>query len=268
MPKEKSINPAQAQRKAEKAKAIKKSKAEAAARRNEKLSRRNPDRLQKQLDELKAIESGGGRLTNHEKNLRDGLEKELRAVLKARDSIGNSAQTCGTGLKKNFEGNFHNERNEKTGCIALGKRRRELSESSDDSDVPEDVKHIPMPRDTPPPIPKDVLDKWYQKRREKKGIFNDKKDSNTNLIPLGDNARNLGRANGNTEESMETEPKLQSQTVYEAKPVIRDLRKEAVAFVPTVVQTKIEKSKGVVEPEEAEELEKEGYLPIVKPQVE
>ncbi|TQS36703.1 hypothetical protein Golomagni_02838 [Golovinomyces magnicellulatus] len=261
MPKDKSINPAQAQRKAEKAKAIKKSKAEAAARRNEKLSRRNPDRLQKQLDELKAIESGGGRLTNHEKNLRDGLEKELRAVLKARDSIGNSAQTYGTGPKKNIEGKFQLERNEKTVCVALGKRRRELSESSD-SDVPDEVKHIPMPRDTPPPIPKDVLDRWHQKRKEKMGIVIDKKDSNTNLIPLGENARNLGRANGNSEGSMETAPKLQSQTVYEAKPVLRDLRKEAVAFVPTIVQTKIEKSRGVVEPEEAEELEKEGYLPI------
>jgi hypothetical protein len=28
-------------------------------------------------------------------------------------------------------------------------------------------KSIPMPRDMPPPIPKEVLAKWYQKRRER-----------------------------------------------------------------------------------------------------
>ena len=97
MPKEKSINPAQAQRKAEKAKAIKKGtfqapmsaspiniflvgKAEAASRRNEKLARRNPDRLQKQLDELKAIQTSGGTLTSHEKTVLEGLERDLKAV--------------------------------------------------------------------------------------------------------------------------------------------------------------------------------------------
>jgi hypothetical protein len=59
-------------------------------------------------------------------------------------------------------------------------------------------------------------------------------------------------------------PAVGAKTVYEAAPVIRDLRKEAVtAFVPTVVKMKMQKAKGeggLVEPEEADRLEKEGYL--------
>jgi len=42
-------------------------------------------------------------------------------------------------------------------------------------------------------------------------------------------------------------------------------RKEAVAFVPAAVRVKLEKGRGVgglVEPEEADRLEKEGYMGI------
>lgn len=46
--------------------------------------------------------------------------------------------------------------------------------------------------------------------------------------------------------------------------MIRDLRKEAVsAFVPTAVRMKMDKGQGqggLIEPEEADRLEKEGYL--------
>jgi hypothetical protein len=49
--------------------------------------------------------------------------------------------------------------------------------------------------------------------------------------------------------------------------MVRDLRKEAVsAFVPTAVRMKLDKSKGqggLMEPEEADRLEKEGYLKAV-----
>lgn len=52
--------------------------------------------------------------------------------------------------------------------------------------------------------------------------------------------------------------------MYEAKPVVRDLKKEAVAaFVPTAVKMKMDKGKGeggLMEPEEADRLEREGYL--------
>jgi hypothetical protein len=119
------------------------------------------------------------------------------------------------------------------------------------------VKSIPMPRDTPPPIPKEVLDKWYQKRREKMARERGTNGTNANNTPLGDNARTF------TPSIAKPAPVMEAKTVYESKPIIRDLRKEAIAFVPAAVRTKLDKSKGVgglVEPEEADKLEQAGYM--------
>ncbi|TVY30948.1 Protein saf1 [Lachnellula hyalina] len=260
MPKEKSVNPAQAQRKADKAKAIKKGKTEAQGRRNEKLARRNPDRLQKQLDELHAIETSGGKLTSHEKSVLEGLEKDIKAVKRARETLGDAAPKFSSGPRGDREGRggFGGR-----GGGVLGKRRRDEGESSEE-EVPEDVKAIPMPRDTPPPIPKEVLDKWYRKRREKMGHNNNDegaraRGTNANNTPLGDNARVPNRERT----SIVNTPVMEAKTTYEAKPIVRDLRKEAVSFVPAAVRAKLDKSKGVgglVEPEEADRLEKAGYM--------
>lgn len=57
---------------------------------------------------------------------------------------------------------------------------------------------------------------------------------------------------------------VESKAVYEAKPVLRNLQQEAVtAFMPTAVKMKMDKGKGqagLMEPEEAEMLERQGYL--------
>jgi hypothetical protein len=122
--------------------------------------------------------------------------------------------------------------------------------------VPDDVKSIPMPRDTPPPIPKEILDKWYQKRRERMGLNRDSRGTNANTTPLGQNDRSAPTV---------AKPPVEAKSVYEAKPIVRDLRKEAVSFVPAAVRAKLEKSRGVgrlVEPEEADRLEKEGYMGV------
>ncbi|KAI1178896.1 WW domain binding protein 11-domain-containing protein [Nemania sp. FL0916] len=249
MPKERNFNPVQAQRKADKAKAIKKGKAEVTARRNEKLAKRNPERLQKQIDDLKQITESGGKLTAHEQSVLDGLERDHKAVLKARDALGDRAPSFARSGGPRQDGGG-----------ALGKRRRgheDAMSSDDDDDVPDDVKSIPMPRDTPPPISKEVLDKWYAKRRAARG--------NPNDTPLGDRA---GRRPHHHQQEEETTPApaVEVRTVYEAKPMVRDLRKEAVsAFVPTAVQMKLDKSKGIgglMDPEEADRLEKEGYLKV------
>ncbi|GAW24847.1 hypothetical protein ANO14919_144410 [Xylariales sp. No.14919] len=240
MPKERNFNPVQAQRKADKAKAIKKGKAEATSRRNEKLAKRNPERLQKQIDDLKQITSSGGKLTSHEQAVLEGLERDHKAVLKAREALGDRAPSFGRS----------GPRPDGQDPRVLGKRRRGREDaSSSDDDVPDDVKSIPMPRDTPPPIPKEVLDEWYAKRRAAR---------NANDTPLGDRA-------GRPSHPQEATPApIEAKTVYEAKPAVRDLRKEAVsAFVPSAVRTKLDKSKGrggLMEPEEADRLEKEGYL--------
>ena len=179
---------------------------------------------------------------------------------KARETLGDAAPKFGSGLREGGRGGFGGDRGGRGGGV-LGKRRRDDVESSD-SDVPDDVKSIPMPRDTPPPIAKEVLDKWYQTRRERLGLNRDRdnagRGTNANTTPLGDNGRRIGGA-GPTQI-----PPVEVKTVYEAKPIIRDLRKEAVSFVPAAVRVKMEKGKGVgglVEPEEADRLEKEGYMP-------
>ncbi|KAH7037541.1 WW domain binding protein 11-domain-containing protein [Microdochium trichocladiopsis] len=248
MPKEKNYNPVQAERKAEKAKALKKGKSEAVARKNEKLAKRNPARIQKEIDELKLITTNGGKLSKHEESVLEGLERDLKAVNKAREALGDKAPTFGRGPY-----------NDDRGDGVLGKRRRGRGDdSSDDSDVPDDVKSIPMPRDTPPPIPKAILDEWFAKRRAKRNANNPHHNRNDN------EASKQGKATEtNTKRSAPAAP-VESRTVYEAKPVVRDLRKEAVsAFVPAAVRMKMDKSKGqggLMEPEEADQLEREGYL--------
>ncbi len=217
-------------------------KAEVTARRNEKLANRNPERLQKQIDDLKQITSSGGKLTAHEQAVLEGLERDHKAVLKAREALGDRAPSFSrSGPRPGGQD-----------TSALGKRRRGREDaSSGDDDVPDDVKSIPMPRDTPPPIPKEVLDKWYAKRRASR---------NANDTPLGDRA---GRPSHQQEA---TPAPVEVKTVYEAKPVVRDLQREATrAFVPNAVRMKLDKSKGLgglMEPEEADRLEKEGYLKV------
>lgn len=235
MPKERNYNPVQAQRKADKARAIKKGKAEVQERRNERLARKNPECIQKHIDELQAVAANGAQLTRHEEQVLEGLRKELRAVGRAREALGDRATAAGPW------------RNADAGPGLLGKCRRASggASSGDDDDVPDDVRRIPMPRDTPPPIPRDVLDRWHARWRARRG----------------------GGGPAGAEQRPATPPPapVEAHTVYEAKPIMRDLRQEAVAaFVPAAVQVKMRKGRGqdaLLEPDEADRLEQEGYLP-------
>ncbi|EER43852.1 conserved hypothetical protein [Histoplasma capsulatum var. duboisii H88] len=263
--KERSINPAQAQRRLEKAKALKKGKAEVQARRNEKLARRNPDRIQRQIDNLKAIEESGQPLRPSEKQHLEELERNLRAVKKAREALGEKAPKFG-GSEAGPGTHPHSDRGGRGGGDrggVLGKRRRDgqdsgrwrqryNGDSDDSSDTDESVRRIPMPKDTPPPIPR----QYHAPRRA----------TNANMEPLGE-----GRGRGETHDTVPAsiasmQPKPEAKTVYEAAPVIRDLRKESVRkFVPTAVRMKQDAVKGqpskLLEPEEMDQLERAGYLP-------
>jgi hypothetical protein len=165
----------------------------------------------------------------------------LKAVKRAREAAGDKAPSFGRSWNRDHDGR---------GGV-LGKRRRGSHDaSSSDEDVPEDVRKIPMPRDTPPPIPKDVMDKWYAKRRARREAENA--------------ARN--ERDGEKAVPQKEKPVVESKAVYEAKPVMRNLRQEAVsAFVPTSVQMKLNRGQGaagLLEPEEADRLEQEGYLKL------
>ncbi|KKY22472.1 putative ww domain binding protein 11 [Diplodia seriata] len=179
MAKDKSLNPVAAQHKADKQRALKKNKANVAAQRNDRLAKRNPERLQRQIDDLKGAEERGEPLRPRDRETLNNLEKEVRAIRKAREALGDHAPTFG----------------------------------SESSETDEDVRDIPMPHDTPPPIPP---------------------------------------------------PAAEAKTVYSAAPVHRDLRKEASRFVPAAVAQKLAAAKGqtpgkLLEPEELDRLEKQGY---------
>ncbi|KAJ5895829.1 uncharacterized protein N7473_005228 [Penicillium subrubescens] len=229
--KERAINPAAQQRKQDKQKSLKKGKAEQLARRNEKLARRNPDRLQRQINEFKSMEESGQRLRPRDKEVLEALERDLRAVLKAREALGDKAPKFSQG-----------GRDERGGDHVLGKRRRDNTfgrqEESDGSETDEDVRRIPMPRDTPPPIPREHQRKRGPTQNE------DSERRGPHALPS-------------------RPPVVEAKTVYEAKPEIRDLRQEAVnKFVPAVVRMKQDSIRGagkLLEPEEMDRLEKAGY---------
>jgi hypothetical protein len=244
--KERSLNPAQAQRKLEKQKALKKGKAEAVARRNEKLARRNPERIQRQINDLKAIEESGQPLRPREKQILEELERDLRAVQKAREALGEKAPQFARAHQQHDNANKQN---------VLGKRRREdggrqqqWRQESDGSETDESVRNIPMPRDTPPPIPHEFRRRGFHPTTAE----SEQGPRQPHALPARPEA---AAATG-------------AQTVYESAPVIRDLRQEAVSkFVPAAVRKQQDAIRGqgrLVEPEEMDRLEKAGYVPMGK----
>ena len=63
-------------------------------------------------------------------------------------------------------------------------------------------------------------------------------------------------------------PQRQAQVIYESKPVVRDLRKEATtrSLMPSAVRQKMDAARGhagkLLEPEEMDRLENEGYTGV------
>ena len=245
--KERSANPAQQQRKLEKAKALRKGKAEAQARRNEKLARRNPDRLQRQVDDLKALEESG-QIKPREKQILEQLEREVKAIRKAHESLGNRAPQFSNHTSHTVRG----DRDE----TILGKRRwdgkikqQTRQQESSGSETDESVRKIPMPKGTPPPIP----GHWHRNQRRVAA-------APAQLIEGELKVHGIPQ-----------KPEfVQAKTTYESAPQIRDLRKEAVSrFLPNVVRQKQAAVRGagsrLVEPEEVDKLEKEGYVNSTDP---
>lgn len=240
MPKERSINPATAALKASKKKEIKKSKANLASQRNEKLARRNPHRLQKQIDDLKESEEKGS-IRPRDKQILEQLEKDLRAVQKARETLGDKAPKFNEYRERRDDSEAFGNRG------VLGKRRRD-GDRTEESETDEDVKDVPMPKDTEhmPPLPR---------RRN---------PHNANETPLG-GGRGGFEQDQKPDLSLPSKPVAKpSPVVLESAPVTRNLRKEAVSrFVPSSVAQNMKRLKGegdrLLEPEEADRLEQSGY---------
>lgn len=240
MPKERTINPAAAQRKADKQKALNKSKKQVQAQRNEKLARRNPERLQRQIDELKELETRGV-LRPKDKEALNQLEKDLRGVKRARDALGDAAPKFAERRDGGDARAEQRERRAQQHQQHLGKRRRDADDAHDSgSETDPDVRAIPMPRDTPPPIPRQTF-----------------KDPQ------------VGPDGVRVPHALPSKPiaPAPAQTVYSSAPQVRDLKKEAVRFLPAAVQVQKARVKGqgrLLEPEEMDRLEKAGYVAAKK----
>jgi hypothetical protein len=226
MPKEKSLNPVAAQHKADKQKALAKNKKNVQSQRNEKLAKRNPERLQRQIDELKELEQRGA-LRSKDKETLTQLEKDVRGVRRAREALGDAAPKFAE-RRDHGGGDVRQEQRERR--QGLGKRRRGEEEAHDSgSETDPEVRSIPMPRDTPPPIP-------GQPRK-------------AHALPA------------------KPVPAAPAQTVYSSAPQLRDLKKEATRFMPSAVAAQKARTKGqgrLLEPEEADRLEKAGYMAAQK----
>ena len=240
MPKERSVNPAQAQRKADKQKEIAKSKKNLQNQRNEKLARRNPERVQRQIDDLKELDSRGG-LRPKDKETLAQLERDVRGIQRAREALGDAAPKFPSREKRRDYGGGDTRQEQRERRQNLGKRRRDEGDVQS-SDTDPEVRDIPMPRDTPPPTP--------HKREQ---LPSSRKGPDGQRMP-----------HGLPEKPKPPEP---AQTVYSSAPQLRDLKKEAVQFVPSVVAQQKKRAKGegrLLEPEEIEKLEKAGYFAAKK----
>ena len=141
----------------------------------------------------------------------------------------------------------HTDRGDRDGRggSILGKRSRK--EKNDSSDTDPEVRKIPMPRDTPSPIP-------HRKQNFNPPTTNPTTGANSQEIT---GERSL--------HSLPSKPPiLSSKTTYESAPALRNLRKEATNFVPAAVQRKLDTVKGtggrLIEEEEMLALEAEGYV--------
>ncbi|MCJ1278684.1 hypothetical protein MMC21_006501 [Puttea exsequens] len=258
-------NPAAAQRKSDKAKALKKGKAAIAAQRTQRYAARNPRRLEAAIAELQALkESQGGKLGARDEKVLGEREEELRRVRRAREVVG--VPPVGQGGRGRGGGEGQEGRGREGGYKGLGKRRWdgvvEEEGRSSGSETDEAVRRIPWPKDTPPPIPaprprprQDQDHPWES-------------STNANSEPLGAERRIPERAAAvlpdTTLPAKPTPSVATVKTTYESAPQVRDLRKEATRrFVPSVVKRKIEAGKGrgklLLEEEEVEALEREGY---------
>ncbi|KAK9462823.1 uncharacterized protein V1516DRAFT_621077 [Lipomyces oligophaga] len=226
MAREKGYNPAQAQHKKDKANAIKKAKAERSAQMVEKLSRRNPERMERQIERLKELD-GEGRLQGPDRKLLADLEKQIVLVRKAKEQSrktddGKLITTDGRERYENNSGVYVLKGRERrsiywdplwnsTGLPPEGCEYREWQDYEEINETAGDCKEIYLRVDLGErvadgiPLPRGRALRWRDD-----GEDNDK------------NRREADEA--------------AATTTYGAAPIIRDLKKEGVIFVPRSVQ--------------------------------
>ncbi|KAK9235085.1 WW domain binding protein 11-domain-containing protein [Lipomyces kononenkoae] len=225
MAREKSLNPAQAQHKRDKANAIKKAKAERSQRITEKLSKRNPDRISRQIETLKEIEQEG-RLQGSDRKLLADLEQQLVLVNKAREKVQQAGANKGENLAKDGDtrsSGLRERHQNKSGVYVLKGLERKS------------IYWDPVFNPTGLPPEGFPYQEWSDGEKENDFVLDEEVEYRPELgeadatgIPLP-----KGPALRFQQPTPEAAP---SKTTYEAAPIVRDLKKESASFIPTSVQ--------------------------------
>ena len=230
------INPALAAHKAAKNKSIKKGKADVQAQRNERLGKQNPERIQRQIDELR--ESGDLRPQDRQKI--SDLEKSLKSVEKARKALGERAPEFRPLRDFKQDGDRGG---------ALGKRKREHGQDrhrddqkrdgEESSETEEDVRKIPWPKDVEniQPIP----------RRQNQRSQPDDAGAATNKLP-----------------EKPAQPVV-ARTTYSGSAQLRDIQQDAVnAFLPQHRKPAVPASETTMSTEDKAQAEADGLTAAKK----
>lgn len=251
-------------------------KAQIAAQRTARFAARNPNRLESQIEDLQALrESQNGQLGTRDKKQLEDLERDVARIKKAKESLGEKAPQFSRSKERlDADSGAHGRRDgqapEKGAAGGgaryggLGKRTRDgggwRDKDEETEETDEDVRRIPWPRDTPPPIPRH------------QHVPKHPRGTDANAEPLR-NERLPGRSDEDGQElrvdlSLPSKPQaaapVAAKTTYESKAQVRDLRKEATTkFMPQAVRRKIDATKGsgakLLEEEEMQQLEGQGY---------
>ncbi|KAI4105254.1 MAG: hypothetical protein L6R37_002802 [Teloschistes peruensis] len=132
MPKDrekKTLNPATAHLKSEKARALKKGKAAVSAQRTDRLASRNPFRLERQIADLKALAADGGLGARDKKQLEE-LERQLGMVRKAREKVGDNRVSHSAGREEGSSRGRDEVMEEERAAAAMAPRRTRACERS------------------------------------------------------------------------------------------------------------------------------------------
>ncbi|KAJ6261610.1 hypothetical protein Dda_4280 [Drechslerella dactyloides] len=226
MAKDRTLNPAAAHLKSEKAKAHAKAQKQRLQQRQEKLARRNPDRIQRQIDELRGKDDKGLALSAHEKKTLEDLERDLKGVKRAREALGLPLEQekrghdadrggfRGRGRGRGGGGGGGHERR-----LAYGRRDGTGDDDGDDSDAStaSSVATISLPAGPPPLL-------QLQIGRKETG-------------QLAAHLTGLPAKPSESSASASQQPGAAQPvvTTYSSAPVMRDLKKEAAVFTPAAV---------------------------------
>ncbi|KAK9246180.1 hypothetical protein V1506DRAFT_536090 [Lipomyces tetrasporus] len=238
MAKDKALNPAQAQHKKDKANAIKKSKAEKAQRMTEKLSKRNPDRIARQIQTLKELDQEG-RLQGPDKKLLADLEKQLALVNKAHEKVwqgdGNKGPTAVNDGETRNSGLRDRHQNKSGVYVLKGLERRSIYWD-------------PLFNPTGLPPEGFPYQEWSDGEQDGEDVPSEDVEYRPELGETDASGIPLPKGPALRFQPPKPEP-APIKTTYEAAPIVRDLKKESASFIPASVIQRAQQRKRSASPE-------------------